>query len=84
VSHTVLWTPRAEGRLATIWLHARDREAISSAAKMIDDLLRDDPLAQGESRFANVRVMFARPLGVEYEVVEDTKRVIVLNVWSFA
>jgi hypothetical protein len=33
---TVLWTPTAEQELASIWLGAGDRNAVTSAAHTID------------------------------------------------
>jgi hypothetical protein len=37
----------------------------------------------GESRDSSVnRTAFDRPLGIEFEVIEDDKKVRVLRVWS--
>jgi plasmid stabilization system protein ParE len=80
---TVLWTPDAEQELAAVWLSAEDRNAVTSAAHGIDALLRVDPQTRGESRQHEVRVLFAPPLGVDFEVVEGDRTVYVLAVWSF-
>lgn len=80
---TVLWTSDAEQELAAIWLNAADRSAVTSAAHSIDALLRVDPQTRGESRQEEVRVLFAPPLGVDFEVVEGDRIVYVLAVWFF-
>jgi plasmid stabilization system protein ParE len=80
---TVLWTPTAEQELASIWLDAEDRNAVTSAAHTIDALLRADPHTRGESRHDAVRVLFVPPLGVDFDVVEADRIVYVLTVWSF-
>jgi len=78
---TVVWQRRAEGELAAIWTNAEDRNAVSSAADMIDTALRSDPQLQGESRCDTIRIMFVTPLGVYFEVFEDDRLVRVLGVW---
>jgi hypothetical protein len=83
MKYTVLWTPAAEERLAGIWLDAQHRRAIADAANLLDEALADAPLSIGESREGSMRVAFAYPLGVEYDVSPDDRTVYVLAVWSF-
>ena len=80
---TVLWTPSAERDLATLWEDAADRNAITFASHTIDTLLRERAKTCGESRYDTVRIMFAPPLGVLFEVLEEDRTVYVLAVWSF-
>ena len=85
MSYEVVWGPRAEGMLATAWLDASDRNAVTYAAAGLDAQLADDPLRLGESRKSSVhRVAYFTPLGVEFEVVEDDKRVIVQGVFTIS
>ena len=72
--YTVIWMPVALNHLAAIWNEAEDRNAVSAASNEIDRLLAVSPRGQGESRQGTVRVMFASPLGAEYEVIEDDLR----------
>ena len=83
MNYTVLWTPRAEQLLATVWTEAQDRAAVTSAASSIDSLLAETPESLGESRDGNARVAFVRPLGVEFEVYPVERLVHVLAVWPF-
>lgn len=83
MKYTVLWTPAAEQHLAAVWLDARDRSAITSAAGSIDDMLSEDAHCRGESRESTVRVTFVPPLGVEFDVLDQDRIVYVLAVWSF-
>jgi len=82
--YTVIWTPAALDNLAAISNKAEDRNAVSAASNEMDRVLAASPRAQGESRRGNVRVMFASPLGAEYEIVEDDRKVEVLAVWRTA
>jgi hypothetical protein len=79
--YTVGWTEAALRELAAEWIQAEDRAAVTAAGNEIDRLLAISPREQGESRGGMVRVMFARPLAVEYEVIEDDCKVRVLTVW---
>jgi len=55
-------SPRAQQELADLWINASDRNAVTSAADEIERLLALDPLAQGESRGGNKRLLFEPPL----------------------
>lgn len=81
--YTVIWQTVAENELAELWLAASDRRAITLAASTIDTTLSVRPLRLGESRASSVqRIVYQAPLGIEFEVVEDDKRVIVQGVFS--
>ena len=85
MKYEVVWGPRAEGMLATAWLDAFDQIAVTEAAASLDSQLAHDPLRLGESRTSSVhRVAYFPPLGVEFEVVEDDKRVIVQGVFTIS
>jgi hypothetical protein len=69
--------------LATIWLASSERDAVTRAAALIDRELERHPLTFGESRESSVhRVAFIHPIGIEYEIIEDDKKVIVQGVWA--
>lgn len=81
--YNVAWGPRAEAMLAAIWLAAQDRAAVTRSASRLDAQLASDPLHLGESRTSSVhRIAFDSPLGVEFEIVEDDKLVIVQGVFA--
>jgi plasmid stabilization system protein ParE len=81
MKYTVVWTPFAERRLTVIWLAAEDRNAVTAAADFLDTALSSDAHLRGESRSENVRVLFAPPLGIDFEVSESDRVVYVLTVW---
>ena len=64
----VVWNQDAEQGLASIWLNDRFRQRIRDAAQEIDELLAADPLAVGESRSGNRRILFVPPLAAVIEV----------------
>jgi plasmid stabilization system protein ParE len=78
---TVTWTRAALDELARIWNQAEDRGAVSAASYEMDRRLGASPESEGESRSGNVRVMFVRPLGADYEVSQLDCTVRVLTVW---
>ena len=83
MNYRVDWEPLAEQELAAIWNAAPDRNAVTAAASSLDRLLAHDPLRLGESRTSSVhRIAYHDILGVEYEVVEDDKLVIVHAVFA--
>jgi len=81
--YSVRWLPGAEQELATLWMGAESRSAVTRAAFEIDQDLRDDPDAVGESRPGNLRVHFVAPLGVAFRVAPEDRLVQVVHVWSF-
>lgn len=81
--YTVLWTPEAEHELAALWLNTRYRDAVTRAANAVDSALSRNPLAEGESRAGDMRIMFEPPLALEFEVSESDRTVYVLAVWLY-
>lgn len=81
--YVVTWQEKAEQELSTIWIASHDRGAVSRASSEIDKHLIFEPLQYGESRSSSVhRVAFEEPLGVEFKVIEDDKRVVVMAVFA--
>jgi hypothetical protein len=78
---TVIWKTDAEGDLATLWMRASDRDAVTVAANRIDVLLRKDPLKIGESRAEDDRIYYEPPLAVLFTVDELDCKVFVERVW---
>ena len=79
--YSVAWAPEAESDLEAIVAAAALRSVILEAAQKIDGRLISDPYVFGESRFDRTRMGFVLPLGVEYEVFDDLRHVIVYGVW---
>jgi hypothetical protein len=74
------WKPLAEARLAEIWTESTNRQAVTEAAKAIDQALRTRPLDEGESRDALTRILVEEPLVVVYEVRDEDRLVEVLEI----
>jgi hypothetical protein len=79
--YTVAYKPSAEQELAAIWNSAIDRQMVTEATNRIDDVLEPNPEQQGESRDGATRIMFERPLAVQFELREQDRYVEVLKVW---
>lgn len=78
---TVVWLDSAQDHLAHLWIYASDRNPVALAANRIDELLRRDPYAVGESRSGVNRVFLEQPLGISYDVSDEDRLVTVLAVW---
>ena len=86
--YMVLWKPAAERALATAWMEARDRSAVTDAAHQIDEVLQsfrdfipslaDD--AEETSSTELTRILIVGPLAVVYEIVEQDRTIWVLNL----
>ncbi len=79
----VVWKPAAERSLATIWTEADDRQRITDAARAVDRTPQNAPLTAGESRSGDLRILFERPLGIEFHVNKSDRVVSVLRVFRF-
>jgi hypothetical protein len=66
-----------------VWLAAPDRTSVTMASHRLDKDLSDDPFGVGVPRDSSVnRTAVDPPLGIDYEIIEDDKKVRVLRVWS--
>ena len=82
MSYTVEWVQQAQNDLASIWLAAPNRNAVAAANARLDRLLARVPLRTGRQLTSSVhRRAYSRPLVIEFEVIEDDKRVLVQAVW---
>ncbi len=83
MSYLVEWTVEAENDLASCWTTLRDRSAVTVASQWLDVQLSIDPIHFGEPWASSVhRIAVQTPIGVEFEVIEDDKRVIVHGVFA--
>jgi hypothetical protein len=82
VRYSVACTPAADGQLAALWITARDRASVTAAALEIEKALSVEPLAAGESREGNQRILFIGPLGVRYLVEPEDLRVVSIQFWT--
>lgn len=69
----------AEGQLAAAFLASGDRRAVTAASRVIDEILREAPLAFGESRDGDVRVGLEPPLAVWFIVTESDRTVVIVG-----
>ena len=83
MKYQVIWGPVVEAQLAAVWIAAPDRSAVTRAVDWLEQRLSRMPLHLGEARESSVhRVAFQSPLGIEYVVIEDDKRVLVQAVFA--
>lgn len=82
MSYTVTWINSALDELAKLWNRTADRQDVADAANRIDLILRSNPYAHSESREENLRIMFAPPLAVLFEISDADRIVTVRAVWQ--
>lgn len=78
--YTVSWMPPTEGQLATIWMNAIDRNAVTEAMYELEERLAKDPENEGESRAGDERITFELPLSVLFRVFPDDMKVEVYTI----
>ncbi len=81
--YTVVWPQGAQDELATLWIAADDRRAITDAANAIDIELCEDATGKGTDVSEGLRALFSPPLRVLFAVREDDRVVEVLRVRRF-
>lgn len=81
MQYRVFWAPYAEDQLERLLRTATDPAILAAAAREIDQFLLAIPDSFGESRYDTMRVGFVFPLGVQFELMDDIRTVIVHDVW---
>ena len=81
MNYRVFWAPQAEKQLEAILQDQAEQVGIAAAVRRMDERLTSDPFTFGESRYDTLRVGFELPLGIDYEVLQDVRTVIVYHVW---
>jgi hypothetical protein len=83
MNYAIDWTEDALDELAAVWIAASDQLAVTQAAHRLEQAPSRHPLAVGIARGSSVnRTVTDLPLGIDYESIEDDKKVRVLRVWS--
>jgi hypothetical protein len=77
----VTFDDAATDELATIWLNAADRKAVTKAAAALERELRDDPDVKGKPHFGG-RAIRQNPLTFYYDLIPDDCLVRVTQVLS--
>jgi hypothetical protein len=67
VIYTVTWVPSARATLATLWIEAADRQAVTDSSDRIDEESKVDAPRKGIP-FGQLRAYYDDPLAVLYEV----------------
>jgi hypothetical protein len=81
----VEWLREAVSELADLWIKADSpsRQVLTEVTHALDQELQADPFRQSESREEEVRILFADPLAVLFEVELQQRIVWILHVWTF-
>jgi len=77
---TVVWHGSAQDELAELWISARDRNAVTAAAHVIDVELSQDAVAKGVEVTEGLRAFFAPPLRILFTVDEGNRVVEVVRL----
>ena len=80
MKYQVIWKPKAEKALTSIWIDAPDRASITQAADAIDYLLQLDPESRGESREGSLRVLIVPPLVAYFKPIASDRTVFVISL----
>ncbi|HZW33281.1 MAG TPA: type II toxin-antitoxin system RelE/ParE family toxin [Isosphaeraceae bacterium] len=78
--YTVVWIESAQNEPAEIWRNARNRNAVTAAAHVIDVELSQDAAGKGVEISEGLRAFFAPPLRILFSVDEGDRVVEVARV----
>jgi len=81
MTFTVVYLQAASNHLATIWMNAPDRMAVTQAANALDVSLRNDPYACSQVFGDNSRIVVQHPLAMGFDVSDADCLVTVWAVW---
>ena len=81
MQYRVLWAPHAEVVFERLAAASSDPGALAAAAREVDQQLFAAPYDFGESRYGAMRIGFVDPLGIQFEVMDDVRTVIVHDDW---
>lgn len=82
MNYTVGWDSAVE-ELAEASLGPAGRAAVADASHRLEQDLVRDPIGRGVAGTSSVnRFAVDPPLAIEYEIIEDDKRVRITHVWS--
>jgi hypothetical protein len=81
MKYTVVWQPSAIQELAALWLTSGNRDELTAAANGIDVALRDSAIARGDERPGDLGELVIGPLGVDFVLSRDDRKVVVSTVW---
>jgi hypothetical protein len=76
------WTAETKGQLASAWLIAPNRKAVTVAADHIDQLLAADPRDPGQEVAEGLWKLIVPPLVAYYEIDDASRTVKVTGVVS--
>ena len=81
MNYTVKWIATAHERLEKIWMAADNKSAVTRAADFIDRILENNPYRQDAVFLGDEKTIIVEPPAADFEVIEDQRKVLVLNVW---
>jgi hypothetical protein len=78
--YTVVWHDSTIDELAEIWMAARDRNSVTTAAHIIDFELSSDAETKGVEVSEGLRAFFAPPLRILFAIDDGDRLVEVVRV----
>jgi len=76
----VIWLPNVLSDLATLWVQAPNRRAVTDAQARIDQLLGANPTGHGRHLSEGLYHLHVPPLAVTYTIDTNRRRVEVTSV----
>ena len=83
MNYVVVWLTAAETELAAVWVASPRQAEVTAAVANLDQHLATDPSDLGESRDQGRRIAFSEPIAMLFRVYENSKTVVVTQVWDY-
>jgi hypothetical protein len=83
MNYVVHWTEEALDELAAAWTATSDRNAVTAASYRLESDLAREAYKRGIPRNSTVnRTATDLPLGIDYEIIEDDRKIRIVRVWT--
>jgi hypothetical protein len=80
-AYEVIWLDPVLEKLAAVWVESPDRTLVTSAAEAIDFVPSHEPREFGVWLRGTTYVIFAEPIVVIFDIIEDDHHVRILDLW---
>lgn len=82
MKYRVVFHPLADHSLVELWSRSAQRQRVTQAVDWLEAQLTIRPHDMGESRTANDRILFERPVGMKFRIDDSKHEVLVVEVWE--
>jgi plasmid stabilization system protein ParE len=81
MKYSVVWTDDAAADFLELWVSSSDQAAVTAAARVIDQVLENEPLHERHEVVRGFGTVIRAPVGVDFWLDEGSRKVVVTTAW---